>query len=367
MKVIYVITKANFGGAQRYVFDLASSLPKGEFEVFVVSGNKGLLTQKLESIGIRTESIGSLKRDISLVGEISSFFKLITIIKREKPDIVHLNSSKAAGLGALASRIVGVKKIIFTAHGWPFNEDRLSISRLVIKIISWLTVLFSHTTITINRADFGALQTWPFVNKKITFIPNGIPKLTFKTRSEARQKLGIPQDVFVVGSIGELTHNKNYTKLLNTVKLLNRSSQNLILSIIGDGEEHAKIEAQKKRDGLNNVILHGFVRDAYQYLKAYDIFVLPSFKEGLPYVLLEAGEAELPIVATNVGGIPDIIENQISGLLVKNDARDIADTVTKLMKDREMALGLARTLKEKVEYDFSLDTMIQETTALYKS
>ena len=125
-KILFVITKSNWGGAQKYVYDLANELhrPNAEFEVAVAFGQEGQLAGKLREAGITTHPIRSLQRDVSVIADIKSFFELLRLFKTQKPDIAHLNSSKVGGLGALAARVAGVPKIIFTVHGWPFWETR---------------------------------------------------------------------------------------------------------------------------------------------------------------------------------------------------------------------------------------------------
>ena len=150
-KILYLITKSNWGGAQRYVFDLATSLNKEEYDVVVALGGTGRLVDELKNKKVRVIQLKSLERDISIFKEIKSAIELFKIIKSEKPNILHINSSKAGGLGALIGRILGVPKIIFTAHGWAFNEDRPWRQKISIKTLHWLTILLSHTTITVSE------------------------------------------------------------------------------------------------------------------------------------------------------------------------------------------------------------------------
>lgn len=366
-KIIYLVTKANFGGAQRYVFDLATNLPKEEFDVLVVSGAEGILTKRLAERGIRTISIHSLKRNISLKDEMLSFFKILKILKNEKPDIIHLNSSKAAGLGALAARLYRIPKIIFTVHGWPFNEKRSAVGKRLLWFFSFLTVLLATDVIVIARQELAQGRKMPFIRKKLLLVHNGILPPEFTSRAEAREKLKLPQDAFVVGSLGELTSNKNYLTLVRASELLKRKGENFILTIIGGGEGHDRILAEKNSLGLSEQVLKGFVEDGYRYLSAYDIFVLPSFKEGLPYVLLEAGQASLPVIASNVGGIPDIIDDNVTGILVDpKNTEDIAEAILRYKNNENLRKKLGIALKTKVQNEFSFSKMFEKTSALYK-
>lgn len=122
-KILFLITKSNWGGAQRYVYDLAVTLDKEQFEPIVVLGGDGVLKNMLEHAHIRTISIKTLQRDVSIKKEFAFANELRKIIKEEKPSVLHVNSSKAGGVGALIGRLTGVPRIIFTAHGWAFNEQ----------------------------------------------------------------------------------------------------------------------------------------------------------------------------------------------------------------------------------------------------
>jgi len=157
-KILYIITKSNWGGAQRYVFDLSLN-SKDKFEVVVALGGEGPLKKRLEKEGVRVIKIKKMERDVSARKEFLSFFDILSVIVREKPDVIHLNSSKAGGLGALASRVSNFfrktnSKIIFTAHGWPFNEERAKWQKVLIKFLSWLNIILSHKTIVISNKDY---------------------------------------------------------------------------------------------------------------------------------------------------------------------------------------------------------------------
>jgi glycosyltransferase involved in cell wall biosynthesis len=124
MKILYLITKSNWGGAQRHVFDLAVAMKDRGHDVAVALGGDGTLRTRLEAAGIYTHSIASLGRDISTGKDTGSLKEIMSVIHHRRPDILHVHSPKAAGLGAVAGRILGVKKIMYTVHGWAFNEDR---------------------------------------------------------------------------------------------------------------------------------------------------------------------------------------------------------------------------------------------------
>src|SRR3989338_7008885 len=185
-KILYCITKSNWGGAQRYVYDLATNLPKDKYETAVVLGGEGRLKEKLEAFGIKTISINSLQRDVGVIKDISSFFELIKIFMKEKPDIIHLNSSKMGGIGGLAGRFARVRKIIFTAHGWAYNEERSFLQKIAIAILHFITVAFSHLTIAVSEKAEEQFKNAGLMKKKMTGNHNGIGENEFIEKEKRR-------------------------------------------------------------------------------------------------------------------------------------------------------------------------------------
>ena len=365
-KVLFVITKSNWGGAQRYVFDLAVSLPKETYAVSVAAGGQGPLMEKLRAAYIPTTSIPALGRDVHALQDLYAFFTLYRMFVSTQPDIVHLNSSKVGAMGALAGRLAGVPQIIFTAHGWPTRERRNPLSRMGITFLSWFTIMLSHQVICVSQKDADEAAQWPSTSKKLRTIHNGIATATTLTRREARERLNLPEEAFVVGTIGEMTPNKNYTGLITAAALL-KEQHSFIFDCIGDGEERSRI-AQAIIDSRTHEIckLEGFVQDAAQYLNAYDAFVLFSYKEGLPYVLLEAGAAGLPVVASNTGGISEIITHNTSGLLVTpGDTTALATALSQLVEDSTLRKRLGDALQHTITEAFSLSRMVEKTLAVY--
>src|SRR3989344_7265494 len=322
-KIFFVITKASWGGAQHYVYDLITALSKTEFEASVVFGQPGLLALKLKEAGITIKPILSLERNVSFFTDIQSFFELFRLFWKERPDVVPLNTKKGGGVGPVGARLAGVPRIIFTAHGWPFWEQRNPIPRGIIYFLSWLTALLSHIIIVVSDYDLRAAQKMPLVAHKTTRIYNGID-LHFPLGSADVIRHSFPKGVGIVGTIGELTRNKNQISLIERAK----NDPTMYVAIVGDGEDRRYLMQKIEEYGLTaRVKLFGFM-PADEVLRGFDTFALPSLKEGLPYVLLEAKAAGLPIVANRVGGVGEIL-----------DAQDMSE--------------------------FSLDAMVQRTAALY--
>ncbi len=374
-KVLFVITKSNFGGAQKYVYDLAVCTPKDEFEVVVAMGGAGILVDKLRAQNIRTITIPSLTRDIDVQRDLTSFKELLAIFRAERPDILHLNSSKIGGIGALAGRIAHIPHIIFTAHGWAWNEEHRSfLQRIVIKCVSWLTIMLAHKTIAVSETVWRESAHFPFAHSKTVVIKNGISPIDFFSRTAARDhlsahmKTALDPETFLVGTIAELHKNKGLSYAIQACAPLAQSGLNFHYLIIGEGEERESLINQIAEHGLqNHVSLAGFLDNAARHLKAFDCFLLPSLKEGLPYVLLEAGLAQIPIIATNVGGIPDLIKDNETGILIApENALNITNALETLISNTNLQARLGEALHKKVQGEFSLEDMCAETIALYR-
>ena len=367
-KILYIVTKSNWGGAQKYVFDLATSLPKDKFETIVAFGGHEELEQKLQKGGIKTISMQSLQRDVSILKEVKVFFELLSLYRKTQPDIVHLNSSKIGILGSLAALLLKLKnyklKTVFTVHGWAFNENRNLLTRLVIWIASWLTAILCTDLIVLSKKEYSQTKTFPLVReKKIHLIANGLRSLEFLTKEQAREKLRLKKEEIYVGTISELHKNKGLDILIRTAPNINGK-----IVIIGSGEEESELKNLASELGiLEKILFLGTVQDAGKYLTAFDLFVLTSRKEGLPYVLLEAGYAELPIVASNIGGIPEIIKDGETGLLSESEnIRDVQVKIEKLLNNRDYATQLGKDSKIYIEQNFSFEKTLKLTEQVYK-
>lgn len=380
MKVLFVITKSNWGGAQRYVFDLAASLPRENYDVAVAVGGQGLLAERLKSAGIKVVGIPHLERDINFFKELYSTFYLWSIIQNERPDTIHLNSSKAGGLGAMAAyflRLIDRRfrpMIIFTVHGWAFNERRNFIYQGLIYFLQWLTAFFSDKIVVLSRHDLRQAIEMPLIpNEKFVWIPLGVKEPDFIERTKAREILKIdPAEKMLIGTVAEFTLNKGLQYLVEGAKYLKESGNgkkvNFKIAIIGTGENFEKRKQQVAELGLENeVILCGFVADAVKYFKAFDIFILPSLKEGLPYTIIEAMHAGLPIVASSVGGLTDLIENEKNGILIPpKKPQEIADALKVLLKSRVMREKMGARSLELATQKFSFEKMLNGTIDVYE-
>lgn len=370
-KILLVITKSNWGGAQRYVYDIAHHLSCATYQVQVGVGGHGRLSTKLREQGITTHHLSGLQRDISLYRELQALLSFTKLIYTEDPDVLHLNSSKAGLLGGFLGRLLGVPKIIFTAHGWAFNEDRSFFSKRAFYILHWLTVLLSHQTIAVSQAVKDQLKG-PWVQKKMTVIHTGIQKPNFLDRETARAKLQAedqalshaPGALWSV-SVGELHTTKQHHHTIRALKGVAKEGLPVVHIILGEGEERTILEKLIASEGLqNNVFLLGHVPQAEIYLPAFDFLVLPSRSEALGYVLIEACMAKLPIIAARVGGVPEVVGEEDAYLYPTNDIDALARAYKKIFTDQAERSRLAETALRRSAH-FEIDSMLKQTTQLY--
>jgi len=374
-KLFICITKSNWGGAQKYVYDIATNVPKEMFDISVLLGGDGELKKRLDEAGIKTVLLKNSQRDISIAKEIKLFFELLHMFRKERPDIIHLNSSKMGGMGAFVGRIAGVKKIIFTGHGWAFNENRPWWQKSLARILHIVTILLAHATVAVSETTRDQIgEPW---NKKMIVIRNGLRPIDFKQKGLAREIISakiaerdpaaqnlLSKDQVWIGTISELHRTKGLHYAIEAIAKI----PDVIFIIIGDGQEKDDLERLIIRFKLRDrVFLAGRIESASSYLKAFDIATLTSITEALPYFLLEAGASGLPIVASNVGGIPEIIENNVSGILIRSkSAGEVERAIEYVLSHRREAADLGNELAKKIAREFNIRDMIDATVALYK-
>lgn len=370
MKILYIITKSNWGGAQRHVYDLAVGARKAGQEVVVALGGEGVLRDRLREAGITTRSISKLARDVKVRNEFGTLYEIVTLIGEEKPDILHLHSTKAGALGALAGRLRRVRKIIFTAHGWAFNEDRPYAQKVVIAFFSWLTMLLCTHIITLSEKELGQAQSFPLIAHKLRMVRLGIHPPKFYATSSAQDFFQSKTDEplnrkFVMGTIAELHPNKGLLYAINALEKLAATNPNFIFFVIGEGEQRNQLEELIQQKNLKrNIKLLGYVEHAAEYLRGLSLFLLPSIKEGFPYVLIEAGYAGIPVIATTVGGIPELVDDMQSGILVQpKKSEEIFHALGFIIEHKATQREYARSFQEKVRTMFNIEQMF---TAIFK-
>jgi len=376
-KVCIAVTLPTWGGAQQYVFDLANSFLK-TYNLFIAAG-QGENTKLLNDLATQQvpfHQFRFLVREISPIKDFFCIFEIWWFFRKNKFDIVHLNSSKVGVIGAIAAKLAGVKKVIYTAHGFVFNEKINFVTKGIYIFLELTSFLFTDCIITVSEFDSNSLKKLIFVNKnKIRVIYNGVNEkdLKFKTEKEARHfffdRINKVENSNqkIIYTIANLFENKGIDNLIEAVSKIVSRDQNLIFIVAGDGPCKYDLKKLVEDKNLKNYFYFiGFLKNPEQYLKAAHLYISSSRKEGLPYSLIHALAAQVPIVTTDAGGCSEIVGNNISGLIVPVD------------EPNELAINVIKIINNKVLYDslrdgalvslrkFSIEKMIENTKKVYE-
>lgn len=380
-KILYIITQAEHGGAQAYVRDLAFYFKK-EYEVVIAAGEpqkSQWLKKEASKKMIKFCGLQYLKREVSPINDFRAVREIRKLIKKELPGIIHLNSSKASILGSMAAKGLSgtyYKKIVYTAHGWIFNEPLPAAKK---KLYVYLEKKYSENkdmVICVSKNDLAAAEKENIADKnRLAIIHNG-RSINFQlSRQEARREIssisGTDADEarIIIGVIANLYKTKGLEYLVQAAKILVDNKINIKAFILGGGPEKKELENWIRQLRLkNNVCLLGPVPNAARLLKAFDIYVCPSIKEGLSFTLIEAMQSGLPIVAADTGGNKELIINNECGLLVQ-PARpeELARAISRLANDPEMSAKLAVKAKKRALGHFSQEQMLKKTEEVYNS
>ena len=354
MKIVQVIPDFGLGGAETMCANLILELKKFGQEVIVVSlyNHQSPITERLEKQGVKITYLGK-KRGFDL----SVLFKLKRILKKEKPDVVHTHTY-ASAYGMVAAILSGVKKRVHTIHSIAQEENTEAERKIQ-------NLLFKHHHV-IPVALSGLVQktiadVYNISKERIPVVCNGIDL------SNCRIKENYAVDGnFKIVHVGRFSPSKNHSGLIKAFSLFHEKHQNSELWFIGDGPEKQAIETQVEAVHLASAIkFFGSQSDIYGYLHDADVFTLPSNFEGLPMTIIEAMGTGLPIVATSVGGIPDMLKNESEAILVENDPSKIAEAFERyyLSIDLREAHGRNAILKSKA---FSSENMAKGYIKVYQ-
>ena len=387
-KMLFIITKSEMGGAQRFLYELITHLNPQNYQFLVAAGGNGQLIEKLREKGIEATSIKNFSNALSLKNFLA-FFETFNLIRKFKPDILYLLSSEAGFIGAIAGKLYrllfwriphslkkgGEPKIIYRIGGWAFKEPK---NVFIKKIYLWaekISAPFKDIIITNSEFDRQlAIKNKIAKPDKIITIYNGLDTDNLKFLSEEEARIFIESKIkhsinksALIGTIANFYRNKGLEYLILAAQKLKNKGLDWQFVIIGKGPERSKIENFIKKTNLeNNVFLIGFVSDAFECLKAFNLFVLPSIKEGQPWTILEAMAAEIPIVATNIAGIPETIETEKSGLLVEPaDPEALSSAIEKMLTHPSLTQECAKNAVKIVREKFNISEMIQKNEELF--
>ncbi|NDJ54065.1 MAG: glycosyltransferase family 4 protein [Chloroflexi bacterium] len=346
IKVMQIIARLNIGGPAVYITTLTAGLNDSEFESLLIAGQpsteEGDMAYIAEQAGLKPILVPSLQREIRPLADLGTLLHLIRLIRQERPHIVHTHTAKAGWLGRLAAYLCGVPVILHTFHGHVFHGY---FGRTKTQLFIWLERLaakLSTRILTISprvKADLVHYSISPADQIYVSPLALHLEPYTNLTtlRGSLRQQLGLSTETTLVGMIGRLVPIKNHALFLDALALVIPDHPNVHAVIVGDGECRADLEKQVQRPGLiDKVHFAGWQTNMRAVYADLDLVVLSSINEGTPLTLIEAMAAGIPVVATHVGGVADVLaDGELGRLVAPDDPVALATALAAALADQD--------------------------------
>lgn len=379
LKVLQVIRPAA-GGMKEHVKSLLLNLDRESYEVAVV----GPVEQDIVKLAATSEIAVfplNIRGEVAPCSDLAAVVKLARIILRVQPAIVHAHGSKAGLLARLACLLAYPHKLLFpnriqpavliTLHNLVYTGSVTGFKQRLLKGAERLLAPLARKFIAVSESlRLEALEYQGLDADRIVTIYNGLDIQTFRKpeRKVQRQKLGLEENSLLIGTVARLAPQKGLEYFVRMAAILCQVHKDITFIVVGDGPLRRQLEELTTRlPGNPKIHFIGFVPQVKDYLAAMDIFVLPSLSEGLGISVLEALACGKPVVATQVGGIPEIIQSQVNGLLVPpKDEQALADGVEWMLKHWERAQLMAQAGYTSVKTKFALEPMIKATEKVYQ-
>lgn len=375
-KIIQIITRLDKGGSAEIFLKLAEGLHNRGYDIGILSGLTAdptpAVADFVKNTGIAIRFLPHLQRDISPVRDMRALFDLVRFLRREKPSVAHLHTSKAGFIGRIAARLAGVPCIVFTTHGHIFYGYFSRLKTWVFIRMERFAAHFCDVITTLTEKEKSDFLSFGIANgKKIIPVPNGMDLLPFYTgkRGWLRQEFGIPADTFLVGWIGRFEPVKGPDIFLSVCEKLRDLSDGGIMAVmLGDGSLYDEMKDRRNRLGLEKFLLMPGYRGDIALLSAdIDVVVLTSLNEGFGMVILEAMAAGKPVIAHDVGGVAELVADRATGYMVKwGDTDAIVRHVLDLMTNRELYNALSAQAS-RMAGRYSLTAMIDKFEELYQA
>ncbi len=369
IKICHLAMADLAAGAEIQLAILLASLAKmPDFEISAILFNEGYLASELRGLGVRTDVILESRHN-----SLSIFKQLVDYFKLHEVDIVHTHKYKDNILASFASVYRGIPRRVRTVHGLP--EPFVGFEAIKMKIYHGIDDAVNRWLVDRILAvslDLRSQLIKRFGAERVTCIHNAIDieqiQVTGRA-TELRSELKLGGQDFLIGTMGRLMPVKGLDSFLRAARIIHRQKPNVRFIIAGDGPLKGPLQAMAHEYGLDkDVLFLGHRNDSHNILELMDLFVLPSLSEGIPMVLLEALALARPVVASRVGGIPEVIEHGVSGLLVPPRRDDeLAQSCMAVMDDYHFAQGLGVAGRKRVEERFSARFMAQKVAELYRT
>ena len=368
IKVIHIAQSA--GGVAEYIKDLLGHLDEEKYENILIVSNDYEEQKEINKICKKIFYVDMIRK-ILFKKDIQAILKIRRIIKQEKPDILYLHSSKAGALGRIATFFCGRVKIIYNAHGWYFNAD---ISNKKKKFFEWIEKILAFKTnkiIAISKSEYdSAIQKGICKEHKIALIENGIDIKKYndysKYRESIRKKYKIKKNDVVIGIVGRISEQKDPITSIKAACQIIKQDNSVYCMFVGTGdlkEEVLKIAKENQID--SNIIITGWVDEVKKYIATFDIALLPSKWEGFGLAILEYMVCKKPIIATNIGGIANILQPDRAFFIEKENANDIVRQYKNILNNPQIPYIVEENYKECIN-KYSIERVALQTESIFK-
>jgi len=375
---VRIIARLNIGGPALHVVNLNRGLSSDRFESLLVTGSpnptEGSMLDYAQENGVQPLTIPEMVGEASLrPRDLKALFKLYRILGTERPQIVHTHTAKAGFLGRLAARIAGVPVIIHTYHGHVLHGYYGPLKSWLLRQMERLLARITTQLVAVSplvREDLLAYRVAP--PEKIRVIPLGFDLEPFlqcySLKGQFRTELGLSSDIRLIGILGRIVPIKNHRLFLESSAQVVKQEPNVCFVIVGDGILRSEMERYAQDLGIQQrVIFTGWRRDLPRIYADLDLLVVSSNNEGTPVSAIEAMASGCPVVATRVGGLPDVIENGETGYLVPPEQSPaLAAAVLKLMSNPQRAEQMGRAAQLSVKERFPLNRLVCDMENLYE-
>lgn len=366
--VLHLAGSGGWAGGETYLLLLARNLDRKRFRLIVASPEPGALVENLRAEGIETHVL-----DMDPLGSLGPLFRLRNFLREQQPDIVQSHGARANVYSRIAGRLAETQAIVSTVHNSVYDYPIGRIKKWLYLACDKLTAPLADCTLCVAESHRQELiHRYGLHPDRVVTIPNGVDLTTFQPgqrNQRLRKELAISDDVPVLGVVGRLTDQKGHVYLLRALPLLLEKFPALRCLVVGDGELREELQQLAASLGLTEHCLFlGVRQDIPEVLAAMDLLVLPSLSEGMPYAALEGMAMGKPIVATAVNGVPELIQDGVTGLLVpRKDPVALAKAIESVLANPHVAAAFGLAARRLVAQSYSIEGWVKRMESLYES
>jgi glycosyltransferase involved in cell wall biosynthesis len=370
IRVMRIIARMNVGGPAVQVSGLMRGFNSNEFEHRLYTGFCGTdEADYLDSVAtdVKAFRIEGLGRRVSLRGDMRAFFSLIKAIREFEPHIIHTHTAKAGFLGRLASLVSLQKSVrVHTFHGHLLNGYFGSFKRMLVVIAEKFLALATQQLLAVgDKVRQDLLEAGIGFKEKFGLMPPGLAIGNLPSKNDALTFFGLNNERLQCAFIGRVTQIKRPDRFLDVVTEIKKRQINLDFFIAGDGELLEKCRERIITEELPVKVL-GWQSNIERVLSAADIVILTSDNEGTPLSLIQAGMAGLPVVTTNVGSVPEVVLDGVTGVIAELNVKEIANALEKLVNNEALRSQLGSAAREFTLANFGVERLVHDHEALYK-